>query len=317
MWGTALFQSVYQPAHGFLNALPLMPEWYLFSAMLGAIASLGFLWSPLLWVWGLFVASLIIIVIQATLSALKNVSLQHRGELNGKYKLLIIFLHVIQPMARLYGRLNHGLTPWRKLGVVSSYKFAFILRTRIFAHWSEEWRASEEWLADIEKKLISYKTRVKRGGEFDRWDIMAAKSMFSITKGLLTVEEHGGGKQLVKLKVWPAPSKTIVVLAAFLTAIAAFALIDGELRVTLLLLFFVLLFVIEYLKASAEILHHVHDAFLNLNDKTTPAEEEVSIKQDEMPVFVQPAFVHVKSNVQTQPVTAVNDGDGKEANAFV
>ncbi len=28
-WGSALFQSLYQPAPGVLAALPLMPEWYL------------------------------------------------------------------------------------------------------------------------------------------------------------------------------------------------------------------------------------------------------------------------------------------------
>jgi GT2 family glycosyltransferase len=56
-WGTALFQSVYQPAEGFLNALPLMPEWYLFSGILALMSMLGFMWTPLLWLWPVFAAS--------------------------------------------------------------------------------------------------------------------------------------------------------------------------------------------------------------------------------------------------------------------
>ncbi len=49
--GSALFQSVYKPAEGFLTSLPLMPEWYLITFFLGIVASLGILWSPLLWLW--------------------------------------------------------------------------------------------------------------------------------------------------------------------------------------------------------------------------------------------------------------------------
>ncbi|MDQ3683434.1 MAG: glycosyltransferase, partial [Bacteroidota bacterium] len=47
-WGSGLFQSVYQPASGFLNSIPLMPEWYFISILFAVVASLGFLWKPLL-----------------------------------------------------------------------------------------------------------------------------------------------------------------------------------------------------------------------------------------------------------------------------
>jgi len=47
-WGTALFQSVYEPAPGSFSSLPLMPEWYFLLALLGGLSALGLSWSPLL-----------------------------------------------------------------------------------------------------------------------------------------------------------------------------------------------------------------------------------------------------------------------------
>jgi hypothetical protein len=61
-WGTALFQSIYQPADSFMSCVALMPEWYMLSAIVGMLATLGFFWAPLLWAWALFVVSLLIIL---------------------------------------------------------------------------------------------------------------------------------------------------------------------------------------------------------------------------------------------------------------
>ncbi len=43
-WGTALFQSVYEPAPGMLWSLPLMPEWYL---LIAALNRTGFVGGPI------------------------------------------------------------------------------------------------------------------------------------------------------------------------------------------------------------------------------------------------------------------------------
>ena len=202
VWGTALFQSVYQPAVGMLNLIPLMPEWYLGTAILGVWASLGFIWSPLLWLWPLVAASILIVIIQATISASRNSSLTSAQRNDIRYKLMIPFLHAIQPIARLNGRIRHGLTPWRKRGVSLKHKFIIVLRPTIFLHWSEQWKPAEEWLTAIEDNLVSMKTRVRRGGEFDRWDFLVRNGLFSKSWGLLTIEEHGAQKQYLKFKCW-------------------------------------------------------------------------------------------------------------------
>ncbi|MGH7264199.1 MAG: glycosyltransferase, partial [Candidatus Rokuibacteriota bacterium] len=47
-WGSAPFQSLYQPAPGRLASLVAMPEWYLITLGLAAMSLLGVAWRPLL-----------------------------------------------------------------------------------------------------------------------------------------------------------------------------------------------------------------------------------------------------------------------------
>lgn len=222
-WGTALFQSVYQPASGLLNCLPLMPEWYLFCGLLAILASTGFIWSPLLWLWPVFAGAVSIIVAQAAYSASKNVSLNPEQKKNPKYRLLITLLHIIQPVARLYGRFQHGLTPWRKRGAGFSSSFLFPFLPRVFTHWSEEWREAEQWLGDIEQNLLGLKVRVKRGGEFDNWDIKAKNGLFAHSRALLAIEEHGGAKQYLRLKCRTSVSEGGLALLLLLTSLGAWS----------------------------------------------------------------------------------------------
>jgi glycosyltransferase involved in cell wall biosynthesis len=199
-WGTALFQSVYAPAQGFWNSLPLMPEWYLFSLFLAILGGLGFLWAPLLWAWALFAASLMVVIAQAIRSASKNVSLSPVQKKNPRYRIFIAWLHLIQPVARLYGRFMHGLTPWRKRGAKVRPGFLLPIGSKTFTHWSETWKASETWLTKIEDQLKSIKARVRRGGQFDDWDLQLKSGLLVRSKGLLAIEEHGGGKQFLKFR---------------------------------------------------------------------------------------------------------------------
>jgi O-antigen biosynthesis protein len=121
------------------------------------------LWAPLLWMWPVFFGAIAVVVIQATISAYKNASLPPHKKNNINYRLLIIALHIIQPIARLSGRIKHGLTPWRRRGAGITREALFTLRSKTFLHWSEEWRSMEDWLTEIEKNLIHLKSRIKRG----------------------------------------------------------------------------------------------------------------------------------------------------------
>jgi O-antigen biosynthesis protein len=273
-WGTALFQSVYQPADGFISAMPLMPEWYLFSGILAVMGSLGFLWAPMLWVWPLFFLSVIIVFIQAVISASKNVFFHPEQQKNYRYRALIVVLHLIQPMARLYGRLKHGLTPWNRTGVGSLLKAPFVFGSTVLTIWSEKWRATEEWLEDVEKNLLQLKSRAQRGGDYDRWDIQTRNSIFSISRGLLAVEEHGGGKQQVRLRIWPSPSKLVVAAFALIVGIIVMAVIHHAFTVAIILGLLAFGILAEYVIDTALTLQHLKKAFKSLDymaaSKTEP-----------------------------------------------
>ena len=264
-WGTALFQSVYEPAGSFINSIPLMPEWYLFSAALCLLGCLGFLWSPFLWFFSAFALSIAIVFIQAVISAEKNSSLQAAQKKKIKYRSLIVLLHMIQPVARLYGRFANGLTPWRKRGAGLHTKFLFTFGVREFTYWSETWKSTEDWLLLIEQNLLTLQKNVKKGGVFDNWDIQIKTGLFAKSRCLLTVEEHGAGKQFVRIKCRPVFSLIALLLPIIfliLGGLAAFQqqwIVCGVTGLTGLLLIF------NIFISSASTINNFYKAFMHLS----------------------------------------------------
>lgn len=227
-WGSALFQSVYQPSGTLINSIPLMPEWYLLSALCLLMGFVGFLWNPMLWFFAAFGVTVAIVILQAFISAKRNTALQPEQKKNYRYVSLIILLHLIQPVARLYGRFNNGLTPWRKKGAGPSFRFLFNRLPRVFSLWSEVWQPAENWLLAIEKNLISLRSRSKRGGDFDSWDIQVNNGLLAKGRGLLTIEEHGGGKQYLRFRCRAKVTPLAVVLTVILGVLSLWAAADGK-----------------------------------------------------------------------------------------
>src|SRR5207237_8247696 len=80
---------------------------------------------------------------------------------------LIFFFPLLQPAARLWGRLKHGLTPWRRRRA-SPLSRPANLATSV---WSETWRPTDEWMGDVERELEKADAIVGRGGDYDDWDL--------------------------------------------------------------------------------------------------------------------------------------------------
>ena len=159
--GQLSFQSIYEPAGGVLLSLPLMPEWYFLLALLGGpLLALGLTWSPLLWVvvpvYSLAAAATLI---QAGFSAAKHrlepQPLKRRVALRAS----IVWLHLIQPLARLIGRIRHGVAPWQWANWLAQPA----LLGRKHDIWSEEWQPIEKRLADIEEILLRKRQAVMKG----------------------------------------------------------------------------------------------------------------------------------------------------------
>ncbi|HEU5264022.1 MAG TPA: glycosyltransferase, partial [Gaiellaceae bacterium] len=219
-WGTGLFQRLYQPGPSVVASLPLMPEWWLLLAVLGLIALLGLSWSPLLIALPVLAFALTITLAEAGLSA----RLSWRGRRGGlRVHVLTTALYLLQPFARLVGRLGHGLTPWRRPA-----GSGFLLpRPRELQLWSENWHSSEDRLESIMKSIQASDIVPIRGGDFDRWDVECRGGILGSARLRHTTEEHGSGRQLVRYRVWPRVSWLGLALPLLFALLALLALHDG------------------------------------------------------------------------------------------
>jgi hypothetical protein len=133
-------------------------------------------------------------------------------------RLLTAALHVMQPAARLVGRLRHGLTPWRRRPA-----FGYALPwARTATRWSEEWQEPAEQVQALEAELRSGGAMIVRGDAFARWDLEARVGNLGGARVRMAVEEHGHGKQLFRFRVWPRWSPLGVLTAVTLASSAGY-----------------------------------------------------------------------------------------------
>jgi hypothetical protein len=144
-----------------------------------------------------------------------------RLPLNGfSERALLAALILLQPLARLRGRVVAGLTPWGRRRL-SGFALPVPGEIRV---WSETWGAATDWLAEVETPLQESGAGVFRGGDYDRWDLEVRGGVLGGVRLRMMTEEHGGGKQFVRFKAWPHwPFASLLIcgVAALLTLGAA------------------------------------------------------------------------------------------------
>jgi hypothetical protein len=92
-------------------------------------------------------------------------------------------------------------------------------------------------LETIETALRSRQACVRRGCDYDPWDLSVRGGLFSSTRLRMTIEEHGDGKQMIKARLapyYPLMGLFFIILTAVL---AAYAILDHSWIVGLLLFF--------------------------------------------------------------------------------
>lgn len=129
---------------------------------------------------------------------------------------LTTVLYGLQPLARLLGRLRYGLTPWRRRNAPTFNS----PRPRTATVWSEHWQAPEARLTDLEADLRRRGALVGRGGDCDLWDLEVRGGLFGSIRLRTMLEEHGAGRQLLRLHSWPQLSATGVLPVALLVVLA-------------------------------------------------------------------------------------------------
>jgi GT2 family glycosyltransferase len=264
-WGSNLFQSVYDRSPSTSALLPLMPEWYLLIAVTAIVAVYDVVHDPLLFhvpVLGMPVSFLLLgvsvalLAIQALRSGAASARARPTSEGRGfDLVALTALMYLLQPLARLIGRIRLGLTPWRRRGVIRPGG----VWPRTILCWTTGARSAQAWLAEIEAVLRPSCMSVFRGGEFDRWDIHVRLGPLAAGRLRLTLEEHGQGTQLIRARVWPRPSRGITAVVGLLVAMYALALHQGDALSALILAFAAFVLVLRATRECAAAMTAIAD----------------------------------------------------------
>lgn len=223
VWGSAPFQSLYERGPGTFASLPTMPEWQLIIWFLAGCSLLGLTWPPLFAALPLLVGAVTISVTQAIRAAMRAIYASRRRPPCQLLALRTItaLLHLLQPIARLSGRIDYGLMFYRHRGL----PHMAVPRRHEDALWTEDWVAPEQRLERIHQTLRAERKIVLCGSEYDRWDIQVRGGMFGAARLLMAIEDHGAGSQYVRTRIsprWRLGAQIVVVIFSAL-AVAAFS----------------------------------------------------------------------------------------------
>jgi hypothetical protein len=96
----------------------------------------------------------------------------------------------------------------------------------VFRLWSERWQAPEAWLRRIEDALALQGVVVRRGGDFDPWDLEIRGGLLGGVRARLGLEDHGAGKQLLLFRARPVCSRVVLAIGILIAALGVAAELD-------------------------------------------------------------------------------------------
>ena len=105
----------------------------------------------------------------------------------------------MQPLARLVGRLGHGLIPWRPRGgraLASPRAKSARAVVRVLAIGRGPRRPRRGRAGGNSRQAT-------HGGEYDRWELETRGGSLGAARVRTALEEHGQGRQLLRCLVWP------------------------------------------------------------------------------------------------------------------
>ena len=203
----------------------MMPEWYLAMALLSVMSLCSAFYEPLRFSVGLLALAFVPPAAHAWLCSQRNFFRVEPGRRRERWRFsaATAVLNFLQPAARLAGRLRQGLTPWRRRGA----ERMILPRARSVAIWSERnWRGPEQRLKALEAAMRESGAVVVHGGDYDAWDLEVRGGMLGNARAALVIEEHGDGRQLVRLRAWPMGLPAALVVSTLFAILAAVAAMD-------------------------------------------------------------------------------------------
>lgn len=208
LWGSAPFQSMYDAGGGALTYLPRAMEWHF---GLIALTAFGLFYTPALWVAGIGLIYTIFYCVHCALSANVTNLIATDGPPTAwrqfRWRAMIALLNFLEPLARDWGRLKGGLTPWRTAilepgaGVragVSRQLQPF--RRRL--EWSRKGGPRLEkfgFLDSLTSRLIAGHLAVGWNPSTEEWDLKIRRGILGEAFVQMVVEHHGGARRLARM----------------------------------------------------------------------------------------------------------------------
>ena len=238
IWGSAAFPSVYHTQNFSVAFLPHRVRWQIGSAaLLAAGLVLGFAIGPTAatTVAAIGLAGLAITVSQCVryalasdIEALSHIGGYSRSASRAIYRVVIAWLHLVQPFARATGSLRGILSPpgmprppmprepRPSSGDLACALYLFGRGTVASLFWAERWIGAASLLTSITERLRS--SPLTRGFEIeDGWptarDIRVPVWPLAWLDLLVLVENHAAGRSLVRIRHRLQPAAVSVVAA--------------------------------------------------------------------------------------------------------
>ncbi len=211
VFGTGLFQCLYQPGPAHWAALPGTLEWH---AAAGALAVAALAW-PFLWIGVAIMLGLSVAVagMQATQARL---SAQHGG---WRSRLLVGGLCYLQPLVRSWTRYRTRLFSYRAPIVHpvpprGRGQCLSITGQRTLAYWNEEGVERLQLLASVIRYLDEHRWGKTLDSGWDDWDLEIYCHPWTVVQVSTAEENHGNNRYLVRVRCRLRPSGYWNLLAA-------------------------------------------------------------------------------------------------------
>jgi len=224
VWGEAPFQSLYGGSTAVWEHLLEIPELHLLNLALALLSILGFFWRPMFLFLPLLCLGIGYPLFRAARKARQARFAALRRWDRVRLRALTTALHILQPLVRLWGRMKHGLTPWKRRGRIGPV----VPYQRTWTLWTETWVDPSERRSTIEERITEAGLMVFRGNAYEPWDLEIVGGLLGSARLLLAVEDHGSGRQYIRFAVWPRFSKLAVALTLVGALFAAAAWLNDE-----------------------------------------------------------------------------------------
>jgi len=230
-WGTAAFPSVYNAGASGLSFLPTSAGWIVLSIVLTLAGVAGLFLAPDV---GRAALALGTVGLMSTLSRCLSFAFDVEFASGGVVdRLLVAWLHIIQPLARLRGRIRgHFAAPSHlseNMAATSIRSLPSIGRALVLTagvrlerrYWTEQWTS----LPSLLDQLVAALRRQRGAGPVDvdegwsqRWDVALPIAGFGRLEARGLVEEHAKGKCLVRTSTRVRPTAAGIGSMAALSA---------------------------------------------------------------------------------------------------